>query len=80
MKNEMVIAEADAWCEYWRREAFRKYPTPEAYEAVCKARDKWQQRAEILKNYLCELRDVTPYGLYQEQVTNVLTEAGFEQA
>lgn len=40
------LAEADAWCEYWRREALRQHPTPEAYEAVCKARDKWQERAE----------------------------------
>jgi len=39
-----LITEADAWCEYWRREAFRKYPTPEAYEAACRALEK--QRAE----------------------------------
>lgn len=40
------IAEADAWREYWRREAFRKYPTPEAYEAACAALQKHRERAD----------------------------------
>lgn len=42
----LELVEADAWAEYWRQEALRQYPTPEAYDSVCKARDKWQQRAE----------------------------------
>jgi hypothetical protein len=40
------LSETDAWCEYWKREAMKKYPTPEAYDAVCKARDSWQRKAE----------------------------------
>ncbi|MDF2815714.1 MAG: hypothetical protein K0Q81_1914 [Paenibacillus sp.] len=32
--------------EKWRVEAFRKYPTPEAYEAACKALDKHRKRAD----------------------------------
>lgn len=43
---EMPEAETEAWIEYWRREALRKYPNPDAYEAVCRARDSWQARAE----------------------------------
>ncbi|OMD85674.1 hypothetical protein BSK49_19350 [Paenibacillus odorifer] len=30
----------------WRREALRKYPTPEAYEAACAALDKHRSRAD----------------------------------
>lgn len=33
------------------------------------------KRIEILENYLEELREVTPYGIYQEQITNVLNES-----
>ncbi|MHB0944598.1 hypothetical protein ACYCSU_23915 [Paenibacillus sp. ALE1] len=32
--------------EKWSREAFRKYPTPDAYEAACAALEKHRARAE----------------------------------
>lgn len=95
------LTEAEAWCEYWQREALRKYPTPDAYEAVCRARDKWQQLAEqakqewdnavdqgykqyqriirlreantAMREYLLNLRDRTPYGMYQEEIDSLLS-------
>lgn len=33
------------------------YPTADAYEAVCKARTKWQERAESAERELKELRE-----------------------
>ncbi|MEK5060503.1 hypothetical protein BK126_04535 [Paenibacillus sp. FSL H7-0326] len=37
---------AEAEAEKWRREAFRKYPTPEAYDAACTALHKHRERAD----------------------------------
>lgn len=45
-RMELPEAETEGWLDYWRRESLRKYPTPDAYEAVCRARDSWQARAE----------------------------------
>jgi hypothetical protein len=53
---QLEIAEADAWCENWRREAFRKYPTPEAYESACKALEKHRGEAARLRNVESTLR------------------------
>lgn len=41
----------------WRDDACRKYPTPEAYDAVCAARTKWQDRAEKAEAALAEARN-----------------------
>ena len=35
--------------ERWRFEAFRKYPTPDAYDATCKALHKHRERADAQK-------------------------------
>ena len=40
------LDEADAWAEYWRREAFRNHPTQEAYDAACAALEKHRKRAD----------------------------------
>lgn len=37
---------AEVKAENWRMEAFRKYPTPEAYEAACAALEKHRVRAD----------------------------------
>lgn len=42
----------------WREEALRKYPTPEAYEAACAARDKHSARADIADAQLHALQIV----------------------
>ncbi|MEK3849896.1 MULTISPECIES: hypothetical protein [Paenibacillus] len=42
--------------EKWRREAFRKYPTPDAYEAACKALEKHRARADQAES-LIQLKD-----------------------
>lgn len=36
----------------WRKEALRQYPTPDAYEAVCKALDKHCKRADKAQEQL----------------------------
>lgn len=51
---------AEQESEKWRVEAFRKYPTPEAYELACEAREKHRQRAnaaEQLVNTIDEALD-----------------------
>jgi len=48
-REEQLIRElvhADALSENWRREAFRKYPTPEAYDAACAALHEHRKRAD----------------------------------
>ncbi|MGP3787176.1 hypothetical protein [Paenibacillus sp. 1A_MP2] len=35
--------------EKWRKEAFRKYPTPEAYDAACAALHKHKEEADRLE-------------------------------
>jgi len=40
------LDEADAWAEYWRREALRNHPTQEAYDAACAALEKHKERAD----------------------------------
>ncbi|WP_110930935.1 hypothetical protein [Paenibacillus bouchesdurhonensis] len=57
----------------------------EAYNNITRAHETMADNAEeianlrkaleIQQNYLMELRDVTPYELYQEQITNVLNES-----
>jgi hypothetical protein len=51
------LAEADAWCEFWKREALRKYPTPEAYAAVCHAMETHRVRATLAERRISSLRD-----------------------
>ena len=43
--------------EKWRREAFRKYPTPEAYDAACKALHKHRERADKLQTGLSAAKE-----------------------
>lgn len=40
------VEKAEVKAENWRREAFMKYPTPEAYEAACAALEKHRERAD----------------------------------
>lgn len=49
--------------EKWRKEAFRQYPTPEAYEAVCKALHAEKERAEALKLELIMAKGLVHDGL-----------------
>ncbi|MFD2703839.1 hypothetical protein ACFSVM_25750 [Paenibacillus shunpengii] len=47
---------AEAEAEKWRIEAFQKYPTPDAYEAVCAALLKHRSRADQAEAELLQLR------------------------
>lgn len=46
-KTHADLEKAEQESEKWRVEAFRKYPTPEAYELSCEAREKHRQRADL---------------------------------
>nr|WP_206704027.1 hypothetical protein [Paenibacillus polymyxa] len=48
--------------EKWRIEAFRKYPTPDAYEAACAALEKHRARADQAE-YLIQQKDAEIYHL-----------------
>ncbi|OME07882.1 hypothetical protein BSK64_06405 [Paenibacillus odorifer] len=41
----------------WRREALRKYPTPEAYEAACSALEKHRARADAVEEREQQLKE-----------------------
>jgi|GEM_PF-6458282 len=46
-----------AEAERWRLEAFRQYPTPEAYDAACAALHKHRERAEAAEARENKLRE-----------------------
>lgn len=61
--NEVLRAEkeradkAEAEAEKWRREALRKYPTPDAYNAACAALHKHRERADRAEEREQKLRE-----------------------
>lgn len=55
----------------WRREALREYPTPEAYEAACAARDKHSARADAAEARIKELENSARF----ELIRHIRTEA-----
>ncbi|WP_339246838.1 hypothetical protein NST58_06535 [Paenibacillus sp. FSL R10-2796] len=84
--NELHIA--SHWlqeAEKWRKEAFRKYPTPEAYEAACTALEKHRGRADAaeareqqLKAFVEKLREENSahdfyYGGIHEECNDILS-------
>lgn len=48
---------AEAEAEKWRREALQKYPTPDAYDAACKALQKHRVRADRTEIALLQLQE-----------------------
>ena len=48
---EVALAESDKW----RKEAFQQHPTPEAYDAACKALEKHRKRADDAEARIAEL-------------------------
>ena len=50
-----AVPAADALLAELQKGELEKYPTAVAYEAVCKARDKWQGRAEAAEARVAEL-------------------------
>ncbi len=65
---------AEAESEKWRIEAFRKYPTPDAYDAACAALHKHRERAEQLfttveqqGKEINQLQDVNRHALEREK-------------
>lgn len=52
-----IAEKAEAEADKWRIEAFRKYPTPEAYEATCSALEKHRERADKAEEREQKLRE-----------------------
>lgn len=48
---------AEAEAEKWRREALRKYPTPDAYDAACVALHKHRERADRTEVALLQMEE-----------------------
>ena len=66
------IKQLEEKCEEHSRESDTYY---DWWESTKKERNELRKRVELLEAYLCELRETTPYGMYQEQITNVLNES-----
>lgn len=54
--------------EKWRVEVFRKYPTPDAYDAACKALQKHRERADKAEAREQKLREAM-----EETINEALT-------
>lgn len=67
--------------EKWRREAFRKYPTPEAYDAACEALHKHRERADMTEKEMTKLRELIHFqnNLDNTKVWNLEDELKKEQ-
>ncbi|MGG6309810.1 hypothetical protein [Paenibacillus macerans] len=62
--------------EKWRIEAFKKYPTPDAYEAACKALHKHKARADSAELWEEKLRDEIDGTIPLLEASGLLTRAG----
>lgn len=86
--ENLQLADWEKEARKCRREALRQYPTPEAYEAACAARDKHQKRADVAERKEEKLKEalehcVREYPLWeiktiyaemmQDYLQNVLT-------
>lgn len=57
-KYETEMSKLQASEQAWREEALRQHPTPDAYEAVCKALDKHCKRADKAQEQLNQAVEV----------------------